>query len=50
VVPHQGVGPLAFFSRPIAPRHAKLTANERELIGLVQVCDIGGRTCGGGGS
>jgi hypothetical protein len=34
---HQGAGPLAFFSRPIAPRHAKLAAYERELIGLVQV-------------
>jgi hypothetical protein len=33
---HQGAGPLAFFSRPIAPRHAKLAAYERELIGLVQ--------------
>ena len=27
---------LHFFSRPIAPRHAKLAAYERELIGLVQ--------------
>jgi len=33
---HQGGGPIAFFSRPIAPRHAKLAAYERELIGLVQ--------------
>jgi hypothetical protein len=33
---HQGEGPVAFFSRQIAPRHAKLTAYERELIGLVQ--------------
>jgi hypothetical protein len=33
---HQGAGPVAFFSRPIAPRHAKLAAYERELIGLVQ--------------
>jgi len=33
---HQGSGPIAFFSRPIAPRHAKLAAYERELIGLVQ--------------
>jgi hypothetical protein len=32
---HQGAGPLAFFSKPIAPRHAKLAAYERELIGLV---------------
>jgi hypothetical protein len=32
----QGTGPVAFFSRPIAPRHAKLAMYERELIGLVQ--------------
>lgn len=32
---HQGVGPLAFFSKPLAARHAKLAAYERELIGLV---------------
>jgi transposase InsO family protein len=30
---------VAFFSKPIAPRHAKLAAYERELIGLVHaVC------------
>jgi hypothetical protein len=34
---HQGDGPIAFFSRPMAPRHAKLVAYERELISLVQV-------------
>jgi hypothetical protein len=33
---HQGTGPLAFFSRPFAARHLKLTAYERELIGVVQ--------------
>lgn len=33
---HQGGGPIAFFSRQIAVRHAKLAAYERELIGLVQ--------------
>ena len=33
---HQGTGAIAFFSRAIAPRHAKLAAYERELIGLVQ--------------
>jgi hypothetical protein len=33
---HQGEGPLAFFSKLIAPRHAKLAAYEWELIGLVQ--------------
>lgn len=32
---HQGGGPVALFSKPIAPRHAKLAAYERELIGLV---------------
>jgi hypothetical protein len=36
VVLHQGRGPIAFFSRQLAPRHAKLAAYERELIGLVQ--------------
>jgi hypothetical protein len=35
VVLHQGAGPIAFLSRMIAPRHAKLAAYERELIGLV---------------
>jgi hypothetical protein len=34
---HQGTRPLAFFSRSFAARHLKLTAYERELIGLVQV-------------
>jgi hypothetical protein len=29
--------PVAFFSRPVAPRHRSLAAYERELIGLVQV-------------
>jgi hypothetical protein len=33
---HEGAGPLAFFSRPFAARHLKLTAYERELIGVVQ--------------
>jgi hypothetical protein len=33
---HQGAIPVAFFSRPIVARHAKLAAYERELIGLVQ--------------
>jgi hypothetical protein len=28
--------PLAFFSRPVAPRHRSLAAYERELIGLVR--------------
>lgn len=32
---HQG-GPVAFFSRAIAPRHAKLAAYDSELIGLVR--------------
>jgi hypothetical protein len=35
-VPHQGAGPLAFFSRPFAAYHLKLVAYERELIGVVQ--------------
>jgi hypothetical protein len=34
---HQGAGTVVFFSRPFAARHLKLAANERELIGLVQV-------------
>jgi hypothetical protein len=29
-------GPIAFFSRAIAPHHDKLVAYERELIGLVK--------------
>jgi hypothetical protein len=33
---HQGIGPVAFFSRPLAPHHSKLVAYKRELIGLVQ--------------
>jgi hypothetical protein len=33
---HQGKGSVAFFSKPITPRHAKLMTYERELIGLVQ--------------
>ncbi|WVZ97744.1 hypothetical protein U9M48_043258 [Paspalum notatum var. saurae] len=33
---HQGDGAVAFFSRPVAPQHAKLPAYERELIGLVK--------------
>ena len=32
---HQGGGPIAYFSKTIAPRHASLAAYERELIGLV---------------
>jgi hypothetical protein len=28
--------PVAFFCRPVAPRHGSLAAYERELIGLVQ--------------
>jgi hypothetical protein len=36
VVLHQGVGPVAFFSRLIAMRHTKLAAYERELNGLIQ--------------
>ncbi|WVZ78347.1 hypothetical protein U9M48_026076 [Paspalum notatum var. saurae] len=31
---HQGQGAVAFFSQQVAPRHAKLAAYERELIGL----------------
>jgi hypothetical protein len=34
---HQGDGPLAYFSRQFVPRHLKIAAYERELIGLVQV-------------
>jgi len=33
---HQNQGPIAFFSRTVAPQHRKLAAYERELIGLVQ--------------
>jgi hypothetical protein len=34
---HQEAGPIAFYSRPVAPHHSKLAAYERELIGLVKV-------------
>jgi hypothetical protein len=33
---HQDGGPIAYYSRPVAPQHAKLAAYERELIGLVK--------------
>jgi predicted dienelactone hydrolase len=33
----QEAHPIAFFSRPVAPRHRSLAAYERELIGLVHV-------------
>lgn len=33
---HQDGGPIAFCSRPVAPKHAKLAAYEHELIGLVK--------------
>jgi hypothetical protein len=32
---HQGAGPVAFYNKQIASCNAKLTAYERELIGLV---------------
>jgi hypothetical protein len=50
VVLHQGAGPVAFYSKPIAPRHAKFTAYECELIGLGWCvrCDIGSLTYGVG--
>jgi hypothetical protein len=31
----RGASPVAYFSQPIAARHAKLAAYERELIGLI---------------
>jgi hypothetical protein len=33
---HQDGGPIAFYSRPVVPQHAKLAAYECELIGLVK--------------
>lgn len=33
---HQGVGPIAFFSRVVVPHHLQLAAYERKLIGLVE--------------
>lgn len=33
---HQSQGSIAFISRLVVPQHAKLTAYEWELIGLVQ--------------
>lgn len=35
LVLHQGKGPIAYFSRGLAVRHAHLATYERELIGLV---------------
>jgi hypothetical protein len=32
----QGTGPITFFSRTIAPHHAKLATYEWELIGLIK--------------
>jgi hypothetical protein len=32
---HQGIGSIAFFSRPLVLRHSKLVAYEREFISLV---------------
>jgi hypothetical protein len=43
---HQDGGPIAFYSRPIAPQHAKLAAYERELIGLVKAGRHYGHTSG----
>lgn len=37
VVLHQDREPIAFYSRPIAPQHAKLAAYKQELFGLVKV-------------
>ena len=34
---HQGIGPVAFFSRPFAAQHLKAAAYEHGLIGLVQI-------------
>lgn len=36
VVLHQCVGPIAFFSKAVAPHHLQLAAYERELIDLVK--------------
>jgi hypothetical protein len=33
---HQGARAVAYFSRAVAPHHQKLSAYERELIGLVK--------------
>lgn len=33
---HQGMGPIGFFSRAVAPHHLKLAAYEWELIGFVK--------------
>jgi hypothetical protein len=37
---HQGLGSVAFFSKSIAPRHAKLAAYTHKLIGLVYVSTL----------
>jgi hypothetical protein len=36
IVLHQDQGPVAFFSRAMAPHHAKLATYEHELIGLIE--------------
>jgi hypothetical protein len=36
IILHQGAGPLAFYSRTIAPHNTKLVAYEWELIELVK--------------
>jgi hypothetical protein len=33
---HHDAGPIAYYSRPVAPQHAKLAAYEHKLIGLVK--------------
>jgi hypothetical protein len=43
---HQGAGPVTFFSKPVAPHHAKLVAYEQDLIGLLHTVCHWGHTCG----
>ena len=45
---HQGDGPLAFFSRPFAPRHLKLTRTIGSSLAWCRRCAIGGPICGAG--
>jgi hypothetical protein len=49
-VMNQGVGPIAYFSRAIAPHHTSLAAYECELVTLFRQCDIGSHIFGIGHS
>jgi hypothetical protein len=45
-VPHQGVGPVSFFSRPFAARHLKLAVMSGSSSAWCRLCTTGAPTCG----